>query len=115
MNIPESIIRPFEPHGIPRLRLGIEGGVSVSLEELHNIKHAINEFMKTFGHLDLTSAPGVSLVRTGLRMMAIKNGAQWARCRIRNDLGGNPRAFVEYGKRGGRNQLYSVPIMKPES
>ena len=114
MKIPESTIRPFAPHGIPRLRLGIEGGESVPPEELRKIKQAINDFMKTFGHLDLMSAPGMSLVRAGLRLTVIKNGAHWARCKIRDDLGGDPRAFVEYGKRGGRNQLYSVPIPRPK-
>ena len=114
MNIPIAIIRPFEPLGIPFLRIGIEGGVAVSREELIKIKQAIQQFMRTFKHLDLMLGDGKNFICHGLTQAALLNGAEWARCKI-GDIGGKPRAFVEYGKIGGRWQLYSIEIPRPKS
>jgi hypothetical protein len=114
MNIPIAIIRPFEPLGIPFLKLGVEGGIGMTREELDKIKQAIHDFMRTFKHLDLMLGDGKNFIRHGLSQAALMNGADWAKCEIVIFLG-RPRAFVEYGKVGGRNQLYSVPIQRPKS
>jgi hypothetical protein len=95
---------------MPFLQLGIEGGVGISREELIKIKQAMYEFMRTFKHLDLMLGNGQDFVRHALTQAALKNGADWAKCNIKKTLSGEHRAFVEYGKIGGRWQLFSVVI-----
>ena len=114
MQIPESILEPFGYIGIPCIRLGIVGSVAISREELIKIKHAIQDFMRAFKHLDLMLGDGKNFIRHGLTQAALANGAEWAKCDIKN-MNDKPRAFVEYGKIGGRWQLYSVGIPRPNN
>lgn len=109
MLIPKSSTHPFEPLGIPHITLGIKGGVSMSREELLAIQNAIYSFMDTFKHLDLMRAAGPDLTRSGMRLAALENGADWARSSIAA-LGDEHRAFVEFGKTGGRWQVFSAPV-----
>ncbi len=110
----KSILEPFGYIGIPLLfKVFNNDGEWMPREDVVKIKQACNDMMNDFKHLDLTKAAGPTFIRHALGQVAIGNGAQWAKCNIRKDLSGDSRAFLEYGRFGGKKQLYSVPLTKP--